>query len=36
MAADAQVQHEYDQQRAAYVNALAVLVHEQLAISLIL
>ena len=33
MAADAQVQHEYDQQMASYINVLAVLVYELLAIS---
>ena len=33
VAADAQVQHEYDQQRASYINVLVVLVYELLAIS---
>ena len=33
VAADAQVQHEYDQQTASYINVLAVLVYELLAIS---
>ena len=33
MAADAQVQHEYDQQMASYINVLAVLVYELFAIS---